>query len=67
MPPTVAGNAALQAARSKRKVMKCPTARCDESKAVFVHGVFVKCDDEEHHVADLIASDAPFVGKTKSS
>ena len=42
------GNAALQAARSERKVMKCLIARCHESKAVFAHAMLVKCDDEEH-------------------
>ena len=59
------GDAALQTDRSERKVMKCLIARCHESKAVFAHAIPVKGDDEDHYVADLIASDVSFMGHTK--
>ena len=59
------GDAALQTARSERKVMKCLIARCHESKAVFARAIPVKGDDEEHYVADFIASDVSFMGHIK--
>ena len=45
--------------------MKCLIARCHESKAVFAHAIPVKGDDEDHYVADLIASDVSFMGHIK--
>ena len=56
-PLTDEGDAALQTARSERKVMKCLIARCHESKAVLAHATPVNGDDEAHYVADLVASD----------
>jgi hypothetical protein len=42
--------------------MKCLIVRCHESKAVFAHAIPVKGADEDHYVADLIASDVAFMG-----
>ncbi len=61
-PLTGDGDAALEEARKKRDVMKCLIVRCHESKAVFAHAIPVKGDDEDHYVADLIASDVAFMG-----
>ncbi len=64
-PLNAEGDAALQTFRSEREVMTCLIARCHESKAVFAHAIPVKGGDEEHYVADLIASDVSFMGHTK--
>ncbi len=64
-PLTVEGNAALEDARKKKDIMKCLILRCHESKALFAHAVPVKGDDEDHYVADLIASDIAFMGHVK--
>ena len=45
--------------------MKCLIARCHGSKAVFAHAVPIKGDDEDHYVADLIATDVAFMGHIK--
>ena len=42
--------------------MKCLVARCYERKAVFAHAIPVTGDDEEHYVADLVATDVAFMG-----
>ena len=64
-PLTTEGNAALEDARKKRDIMKCLILRCHESKALFAHAVPVKGDDEDHYVADLIASDVAFMGHVR--
>ncbi len=64
-PLTDEGDAALQTARSERKVMTCLTARCHESKAAFAHATPVKGDDGAHYVADLVASHVSFMGHIK--
>ena len=64
-PMTAEGNAALTEARKKKEVMKCLILRCHESKAVFAHSIPVKGDDEDHYVADLIATDVAFMGHVK--
>ena len=45
--------------------MKCLILRCHESKAIFAHSIPVKGDDEDHYVADLIATDVAFMGHVK--
>ena len=64
-PMTDERNAALTEARKRKEVMKCLILRCHESKAVFAHSIPVKGDDEDHYVADLIATDVAFMGHVK--
>jgi hypothetical protein len=64
-PLNAEGDAALQTARAEQNVMKCLIARCNESKAVFAHAIPVKGDDEDHYVADLVATDVAFMGHIK--
>ncbi len=64
-PLTSKGDAALEEARKQRDIMKCLIVRCHESKAIFAHAIPVKGDDEDHDVADLIASDVAFMGHVR--